>query len=166
MIFNWTPEAVEQLLAMRAAGKSASEIGEVFGVTRSTILGKVDRELKRRGLRVDRRVKSDTVPKRKYTRSEAMLTLPERALSVSAYVAPKPVAPDLGQLASIVDVTGCKWPVRDDPEFVGGKAFCNHTAADGSSYCPYHKAKATYIPKVKPASSLGSIGLRFEKRAA
>jgi hypothetical protein len=163
---KWTPEAIDELLRQYRAGTSAAVTAKQFGTTRNAVLGKIHRELIKRGERVETQTKSDTVPKRKYTRSQSMLTLPSRALSVSAYVAPKPVAPDLGQLASIVDVTGCKWPVRDDPEFVGGKAFCNHTAADGSSYCPYHKGRATLTVKVKPVTSLGPIGLRFEKRAA
>ena len=72
-----------------------------------------------------------------------MLTLPSSAESVSVYVSPKLAAPDLGQLASIVDVTGCKWPVREDPDFIGGQAFCNHPKRDDDSpYCPYHAAKA------------------------
>jgi hypothetical protein len=95
-----------------------------------------------------------------------MLTLPERAESVLKFVTPKPVAPDLGQLASIVDVTGCKWPVRDDAEFIGGIAFCNHEAADGASYCPYHAEAAKAKVKAKPILSLGAFGLRYGKRAA
>jgi hypothetical protein len=75
-----------------------------------------------------------------------MLTLPIRAESVSAFVTPAVAAPDLGQIASIVDVTGCRWPVHDDPSFVGGVAFCNHEQKPGTSYCPYHAAqnKAAY----------------------
>jgi hypothetical protein len=162
----WTPELIDELLRQYRAGTSAAVTAKQFGTTRNAVLGKIHRELIKRGERVETQVKSDTVAKRKYTRSEAMLTLPDRAESVSVYVAPKPVAPDLGQLASIVDVTGCKWPVQDDLAFVGGIAFCNHEAADGSSYCPWHRERATLKVKPKPVLSLGPIGLRFEKRRA
>ena len=96
-----------------------------------------------------------------------MLTLPARAESVSAYISPPVVKPDEGQLASIVDVTGCKWPVRDDPDFVGGFAFCNHAKADNGPYCPYHAKEnvASYSRKLINRT-LGSIGLRFGRRAA
>jgi hypothetical protein len=136
---KWTPETIEELLRRYRLGHTATEIGAHFGVTKNTIIGKVDRELIKSGERVPRQVKSDTVSKRKYTRRESMLTLPSRALSVSAYVSPPVAVPDEGQLASIVDVTGCRWPVRDDAAFVGGQAFCNHAQDGASSYCPYHK---------------------------
>ena len=92
-----------------------------------------------------------------------MLTLATRAESVSRFVSLPIPAPDEGQLASIVDVTGCKWPVRDDPDFVGGVAFCNH-ATDGRVYCAHHHAKATM--KVKAKVTVLPVGLRFGKRAA
>lgn len=136
---KWTPETIGELLRRYRLGHTATEIAAHFGVTKNTIIGKIDRELIKRGARVRRQVKPDTVSKRKYTRRESMLTLPSRALSVSAYIAPPVSIPDEGQLASIVDVTGCRWPVKADPAFVGGQAFCNHAQDGASSYCPYHK---------------------------
>ena len=63
-----------------------------------------------------------------------------------AYDVPYVPIPDESRLASIIDVTGCKWPVRDDAEFIGGIACCNHSTPDASPYCEYHakKAKASY----------------------
>ena len=92
-----------------------------------------------------------------------MLTLATRAESVSRFVSLPIPAPDEGQLASIVDVTGCKWPVRDDADFVGGVAFCNH-ATNGGVYCPHHHEKATM--KVKARNVVVPVGLRFGRRAA
>ena len=72
-----------------------------------------------------------------------MLTLPGRAEFVITAYKPAPIAaPDEGQLASIIDVTGCRWPVKDDEAYVGGVAFCNHGTDDGKSYCPYHTAES------------------------
>lgn len=71
-----------------------------------------------------------------------MLSLPERAGFISSHRTPTVPAPDLGHLASIVDVTGCKWPVKDDPDFVGGVAFCNHAKDENSAYCPYHRQQS------------------------
>ena len=79
-----------------------------------------------------------------------MLTLPERAGSVMRIVEPAPTPPDQGQLASIVDVSGCRWPVKDDPEFIGGVAFCNHGQRDGSPYCEYH-ARVNVAPYSREA---------------
>lgn len=149
-IFRWTDEAIDELLTMYRSGKTYTQLAAHFGVSKNTISGKLDRTLKKLGERVTRTVQSDTVAKRKYTRSESMLTLPRRAESVSKYVAPAAPKPDEGQLASIVDVKGCRWPVRDDAEFVGGVAFCNHGTDGGSSYCPYHskKSSAAYSRKL------------------
>lgn len=74
--------------------------------------------------------------------------------------------PDEARLASIVDVTGCKWPVRDDAAFVGGIACCNHATADGAPYCQYHAAKSISKYQPAPLKFAGPIGLRFQKRAA
>jgi len=164
----WTPELIDELMMLYSQGLTSYQMAAHFKTTRNAICGKIHREKVRRGDVIPaprkRRKASPTDQQRK--RDKLMLTLPSRAESVSAYVPLKPEAPDLGQLASIVDVTGCKWPVRDDPEFVGGVAFCNHVAADGASYCPYHRDRATTKVKAKPVTSLGAIGLRFEKRAA
>lgn len=96
-----------------------------------------------------------------------MLTLARRADSVSAYVAPQPKRPDLGQVADIVGVTGCREPVAEGPEFVGGHGFCNHATADGLSYCPYHQRQnvASYSRKLI-SQTLAPFGLRYQKRAA
>jgi len=156
---NWTPEIIEEMLRLQSVnGWTTYQLARHFKVTRNSVCGKLHREKVKRGLiegkprvRERRKVANEgTVQKRRYTRRDPMLSLPERAESVSAYVAPKPVAPDLGQLASIVDVTGCKWPVRDDPDFVGGMAFCNHPKDENSPYCPYHQKQsvATYSREV------------------
>jgi GcrA cell cycle regulator len=144
---NWTPETIDTLLTMWRQGYSASETARHFGCTKNSIIGKLHRERVRLGLKTeqprirDRRKVANadsTVSKRIYTRREAMLTLPDRADSVLRIVSPPPVVPDQGQLASIVDVTGCRWPVADNPDFVGGVAFCNHSQREKSPYCEYH----------------------------
>lgn len=141
---KWTEAEVEQLLALWREGLTTYQIAAAMKVTRNTVCGKLHREKLKRGLKrekpVERRKSANTgtVLKRRYTRREAMLTLPERAESVSRIVSAPVVVPDQGQLASIVDVSGCRWPVRDDPAFVGGVAFCNHAQREGSPYCEYH----------------------------
>jgi hypothetical protein len=135
----WTPAQIEELMTLWRQGLTSYQLAAHFGTTRGSIMGKIHRLKQTHGLLEKRRtVQSDTVQKRRYTRREPMLTLASENGFVMRIVEPPPVVPDQGQLASIVDVTGCRWPVRDDPDFVGGVAFCNHTQRDGSPYCPYH----------------------------
>ena len=162
---KWTDELIEQMFTDFRNGLSSAAIARRLGTTKNTIIGKYYRERVRRGLLPP--PPSDKTPRPSKARRKQVLTLPARAESVSAYISPPVVKPDEGQLASIVDVTGCKWPVRDDPEFVGGFAFCNHAKADNGPYCPYHAKEnvASYSRKLINRT-LGSIGLRFGRRAA
>jgi len=143
---DWTASQVAELITFWRQGLTSYQLATHFNVTRDSIMGKLHREKLRRatsGDPIERRAVANTgtITKRRYTRREAMLTLPERAGSVMRIVEPPPTPPDQGQLASIVDVTGCRWPIKDDPEFIGGVAFCNHEQRDGSPYCPYHAHK-------------------------
>lgn len=139
----WTQEQRDELVALWNSGsKTYSELAAYFGVSRSSIAGRMRREKHIRGLPIDESHAHNTrrtgLP-RSERRKKKMFTLPARAEFVlSAYKVPDPRIPDEGQLASIVDVTGCKWPVRDDAEFVGGVAFCNYAVDGDKSYCPYH----------------------------
>lgn len=139
----WTQEQRDELVALWNSGsKTYSELAVHFGVSRSSIAGRMRREKHIRGLPIDESHSHNTRPTglpRSERRKKKMFTLPARAEFVlSTYKVPDPRIPDEGQLASIVDVTGCKWPVRDDAEFVGGVAFCNHAVEGDKSYCPYH----------------------------
>jgi GcrA cell cycle regulator len=161
---NWTPERVEELLALWRQGLTSYQIAAHFGVTRNTVIGKLDRVRVALGLLPKRQSDLTRTERR---RRNKMLSLASRAESVSAYVSSRPSVPDQGQLASIIDVTGCRWPVKDDPSFVGGVAFCNHDQKEGSSYCAYHARKAVMPYKPKPIEgTLGPLGLRFPRRAA
>lgn len=137
---EWNDDQVNELMALFRRGMTSGEIAERIGVSRNTVGGTVFRLKRDLGLstpegRVTHKRRSSPTD---HHRSKTMLTLPQSAGFVSSYVYPPPRKPDEGQLASIVDVSGCKWPVRDDPEFVGGQAFCNH-GTNGATYCPFHK---------------------------
>lgn len=140
---EWTFEQVEELITLWRQGRTSYELAAHFGITRNSIMGKLHREKLRRaeqGEPIERRrvANEGTITKRRYTRREPMLTLASSAGSVMRIVEPAPTPPDEGQLASIVDVVGCRWPVKDDPEMIGGVAFCNHAQRDKSPYCEYH----------------------------
>lgn len=139
----WTPELREELMSLWDGGKRTfGELSRHFKVTRSAIAGRIRREKALRGIPSNPafahnkpRNPSQTANPKKEKR---MLTLPARAefaIPKHTFVAlPKP---DEGQLASIVDVTGCRWAVSFDASAPGGHLFCNH-ATDGKTYCPYH----------------------------
>lgn len=164
---TWTPERIEELLKLYRSGKTYTWMAAHFGTSKNAISGKLDRVLKKLGERVERPVKSETVAKRKYTRTESVLTLPRHAGSVSKFRAPKPAKPNEGQLASILDVTGCKWAVREDASFIGGHAFCNHPTDGKSSYCAFHAKEAVaHYSRTLINKTLRPFGLRFPKAAA
>lgn len=140
--FDWTEARIEELLRMWRTGLTTYQMADTFGVSRNTICGKLHRVKIARGLiegkpRVRKPSTTDKPPRRK-----PMLTLPGRAAFVITAHRQDAAKPDEGQLASIIDVTGCKWPVKDDPSYVGGVAFCNHGTDEGKSYCPYHTAES------------------------
>jgi len=140
--FDWTEARIEEMLTMWRTGYTTYQIADKFGVSRNTICGKLHRVKIARGI-LEAKPRIRKPSKTDEPRKASTMTLPARAGFV---LAKSPVtsvaAPDEGQLASIIDVTGCKWPVKDDEAYVGGVAFCNHGTLDGSSYCPYHKAES------------------------
>lgn len=172
---NWTQEQRDELMLLWDGGRRTfGELARHFKVTRSSIAGRIRREKKLRGIPSDPayahrkpRAYSPT-DKKPSMRKDAMLTLPGRAeFVISAFKAPAMTKPDEGQLASIIDVTGCKWPVKDDPAYVGGVAFCNHHADEGQSYCPYHRAEsvASYS-RTLISKTVRSAWHVYNKRAA
>lgn len=140
MAFEWTPERIEELLSLWRQGLTSYQMAAHFGVSRSAVCGKIHRERVKANHVIERRrePRRRSSPTDKPRSKKPMLTLPESAGSVSRIVSPALPVFDDGRLASILDVTGCRWPVKDDPAFVGGVAFCNHAQKDGSSYCAHH----------------------------
>lgn len=137
---NWTQSQIDELMRLYRDGLTARQIAAQFGVTRNAVIGRIHRERIKLG-EVESKPRNRTDRKQ---RSRKMLTLPRRAeFAVSTYVQNAPQKPCEGLLTSIVDVTGCKWPVKDDAAYVGRVAFCNHAvAADGKPYYPFHTQEA------------------------
>lgn len=142
----WSQDQIDKLMALYRKGLTSYQMADHFKVSRSAICGRIHRERVRLGeIENKPRIRNKNPQRRK-----KMLTLPARAdFALSAYVQTGPQKPSEGFLASIVDVNGCRWPVKDDPAYVGGVAFCNH-ATDGKTYCPYHtqESVATYSAKL------------------
>lgn len=162
-MFDWTEERIETALRLQRENHSTKEIARHLGTTKNAVIGKLHRVKIARGEKPKR--KSDTTRNERRKRRNKMLTLATRAESVSRYVSAPIPKPDEGMLASIVDVTGCRFPVREDASFVGGQAFCNHEQDGNSPYCPYHHKMTSYKAPSKP-EGIKPFGLLWGKRAA
>lgn len=128
---EWTPALIDELLTLWKQGLTSYQLAAHFGVSRNSICGKLHRERIKMGHVVVRRRE----PRNRNPFRKKAMNVP---IVVPVSAPPLALGPDESRLASIVDVTGCRWPVKDDPSFVGGIACCNHEQKDGSSYCPYH----------------------------
>lgn len=139
--FEWTPAVLQQALDLYYAGKTMRDIAEAIGCrSRNAVIGKIHREQHRRGLTLRGGMQPAPLKPRKnrsQPKRKVKMTLPDQIGFVLPALHVTEPAPDMGNLASIIDVTGCRWPVKDDPSFVGGVGFCNHDT-DGKTYCPFH----------------------------
>lgn len=129
---QWTPEKVEQLIAMFHEGLSCEIIGRRLGTTRNAVIGR----LHRMGYtKPQPTTKIARVPKRAEGSSDGrgvvirfrphMENFQQRAAAV--------VPLHIG----LVDLQShhCRYPYGEGPY-----SFCGHKKADGSSYCPEHFA--------------------------
>jgi GcrA cell cycle regulator len=136
---TWTEERVEDLKRLWGAGHSASEIGEVIGVTKNAVIGKAHRlKLSSRPSPIHRSPTGTPKPKR--TR------LPRPMVQSKAAPAPAPVVRAVPlQLGN----QSCLWPIGDpgDANF----HFCGSAAVVAKPYCPEHCARA-YITKTRQGS--------------
>lgn len=134
----WTGARVEQLLAMDAEHQPASQIGRVLGVSRNTVIGKLNR-LKAQGLRTDRPKPVPKVAARPPTKPKIAPPEPAPAPTVAPVVAPTTGVTifDLGAPEKIMD-RRCR--------FIAGAILGPHdtrycgerTASEGASYCAEH----------------------------
>lgn len=137
----WTQEQRDEMIALWDNGKrSYSQIAEIMGVSKNSVVGRMRREKAIRGLPVEDKHAHRTRTGKVFVKTEKKPTVAKRAGYIIAHKAPPLFPkPDEGQLASIVDVTGCRWAVSYSDTAPGGHLFCNHATEDGQSYCPYHQ---------------------------
>lgn len=153
LVFDWNYARIETLRAEWAAGKSASVIAALLGcgITRSAVIGKVHRlGLPTRTNRT-RKVKARARPAPPAQPQRGSFALSSPIYRNEAAVRPPtllaaPVAirvrkVDPGKPCGILHLTGCKWPVGDDPKTVGRHVFCNAAKDVEASYCEHHAAK-------------------------
>ena len=136
--FPWDENHIVELLKRHHEGQSSFQIGMALGVTRNSVIGKLNR-MKRRG----------TMPP------------PPRAIKQTAPAKPKPIlappAPpepvpviwgDISANLSNVRPNGCKWicdPIQKG--FADLALMCNHPRLENSPWCAKHRAQA-YIPNI------------------
>ena len=146
---TWTDTRVETLTTLWQAGYSGSLIGIELGLTRSAVIGKVQR------LRLPGRT---TLVSRRPPRAQPLLKAKPRSKSKktptsprrSARPKPKPrrtgPPPELGPapeaLVTVLTLTpaNCNWP-EGDPKRPGFH-FCGRDKPHDRPYCPHHAARA------------------------
>ena len=140
----WTQEQRDELIRLWDNGKrSYAEIGRIMGLNKNQIVGRMHREKRIRNLPIEDKFSHRKSGQPCKPKEKKVLTLPVRAeLAISRIVVPTIPRLDEGQIASIVDVTGCRWAVSFSDTAPGGHMFCNHATDEGQSYCPYHKAES------------------------
>ena len=166
---SWTDERVELLKKLWAEGLSASQIaGELGGVTRNAVIGKVHRL----GLSGRAKTARPSTPRPRKPRAPNRTMRPrERVIGNTALkaealpaeeLAPRPealpdvVVPMMKKLNIMqLNERTCKWPVGDPT--TDDFHFCGCAAKPGLPYCEYH-ARIAYQP--------ASNDRRRERRAA
>ncbi len=137
----WTVERTDALRKMWTEGLSASQIAHRLGagITRSAICGKAHR------LRLEARVFKDPV-RAAAQHANRMAANAQKKVKSGVTLARKPMKamaiPTLEPIAgrvTLVEVTGCCWPVGDDK---GIHLFCDAPRRTGKSYCAFHDEKS------------------------
>lgn len=150
---TWTDERVTTLKTMWADGHSATQISAVLGsVTRSAVLGKVDRlELPAR-ITVSYRVKNNTIkparnpkPKIKIERKRAE----DNTLPPIAVAAPEVFTTE--HFVTLMDLENfhCRFPCWEDGVPFDQQFFCGSPTADlaeSRPYCSFHSRIAFTAP--------------------
>ena len=156
---SWTDERVELLKKLWQDGLSASQIaGELGGVTRNAVIGKVHRlGLSGRGQPTST-IKRQRRPRKPATgggarRQRRTVAIGNTALKADYELQPyHDIAPredivvPIAKRLSIERLTEstCKWPIGDPTE--EDFHFCGHDSADGVPYCEYHSRIAYQVP--------------------
>lgn len=142
---TWTDERVAELMRLWEAGRSASEIGRLLGVSKNSVVGKAHRmKLKARPSPIKRGASPQ--PRRPAAASPkpASPAQPKQAQAQARPAAPAP-APRPSRPVARTNGKGpsCLWPIGDpgDEDF----HFCGEPAVPGKPYCDEHCARAYIV---------------------
>ena len=184
MTFQWTMEKIDTMRRLLAEGYSCSLVATQIGTTRNAVIGKVQR--------IEAATGMPLVRKRPMLGAPRQQRDPKPKVVKPKVVKPKSIGPSMpgdaggyrmpkvrlkyrprktatlkpGVECGILDVTGCKWPVRDEPKFAGGHAFCNGELHD-HRYCEFHAqmSAASYSDELIRRTTKAAIAA-YIKRAA
>lgn len=143
---TWTEERVAELMRLWEAGRSASEIGRLLGVSKNSVVGKAHRmKLKARPSPIKRGV----APAIRRTAPPPMARPAVQVQPAPKQIQTRPVAPAPAQRAmgTVARANGkgpnCLWPIGDpgDRDF----HFCGAPAVAGKPYCDEHCARAYIV---------------------
>lgn len=146
---DWSEERIALLTKLWGEGLSCSQIATEMGgnVTRNSVIGKVTRlKLPKRLVTHARANTSKRVPgavpaRRRPNTPRVPSNSTPRPPQVIVDTTPAPEAPASLCLPLIeLTATTCRWPVGDPRQ--PGFGFCGHDIAEGSRYCPYHRARS------------------------
>lgn len=145
---EWTIERVDLVRTLWAKGWSASQIAYELhcGATKNMVIGKVHRlkltrQAKARPAAVVALPRVSRKPAAKAKRARPLVPAAAKVVQLPSLKEPAQPRPE-GYGCSIVDVTGCCWPVDSSDTLPGGFAFCNGPQCDGSAYCAEHRLES------------------------
>lgn len=149
---TWTNERVAELMRLWEAGRSASEIGRLLGVSKNSVVGKAHRmKLKARPSPIKRGASPQVRRVAVAPLSKPAVQAPAtQKVAVPQAAAPAP-APRPARSVARAGGKGpnCLWPIGDpgDQDF----HFCGAPAIPGKPYCDEHCARA-YIVRTRSDS--------------
>ena len=146
------PAKVELLKRLWAEGSTASEIAGLLGTSRNAVLGKVHRmglparaiSIRQRDpawvqmTRSERAMRAERLAAERRAR-QALKSLKGPKLRDRPLPVEKPQPPEFLGIA-LLDLRReqCRFPSGEGPYL-----FCGQPASEGSSYCPFHRMRAT-----------------------
>lgn len=162
-MFSWTDERIEELKGMVALNMSGRQIGDVFGTTRNSVVGKCCRlGLTLNGTHplsgVIGNTRKSANPKIKRAKREfefGVRVFQPRSRSFTPKVTPMPVEP-LNIPTIALEEHHCRQVTSGEGE---PYHFCGHPKALGS-FCSFHAA-INYLPAPPPKPRHAYYGKRF-----
>lgn len=126
----WTPTMVKRLKQMHAKGMTGTEIADRLGVSRGSVLGKLNRMLKKGEV-------AKRPPKPRLTKPSAKKATPKQPEKVIVPLLQRRNLPQRLQLRNINwSRTSCSWPIGDPK--AGDFHFCGEAIVPGRPYCETH----------------------------
>ncbi|WP_299621390.1 GcrA family cell cycle regulator [Pelagibius sp.] len=146
---TWTEERVAELMRLWEAGRSASEIGRLLGVSKNSVVGKAHRmKLAARPSPIKRGGRSATPRRPAATPAPKPILRADTQPKIKKIIAPAPAAaPERRPAPAVRRASGkgpnCLWPIGDpgDADF----HFCGAPAVPGKPYCAEHCARAYIV---------------------